>query len=80
MSVPPPYYPYPLPSEAPEPGPEPKPEPGSAARPPRRRRRWRPRRRPRLRVPWVLVDDAFWTGVLTAVSIAGLVAVIVATT
>ena len=68
MSVPPPYYPYPLPTEAPE-----------RAAPPRSATHSRRRRR-RLRIPWVLVDDAFWTGVLTALSIAGLLAVIVATT
>ena len=65
MSVPPPYYPYPPPGRPPH-TPSPLPQ--------------RRRRRRRLRMPWVLVDDAFWTGVLTALSIAGLLAVIVATT
>jgi hypothetical protein len=49
--------------------PYPPPSPG-----PRRRRL-----RLRLRVPWVLTDDAFWTGVLTALSVAGLLVMIVAT-
>jgi len=30
-------------------------------------------------VPWVLTDDAFWTGVLTALSVAELLVMIVAT-
>ncbi|MGI5455963.1 hypothetical protein ACQEWB_22835 [Streptomyces sp. CA-249302] len=39
----------------------------------------RPSRRRRLRPPRFLTDGAFWSGVLTALSVAGLVAAIVAT-
>ncbi|MFI6441866.1 hypothetical protein [Streptomyces sp. NPDC050759] len=77
MSVPPPYYPYPLPGRPS--GPPPPEVPESAPPPPSPVPRAR-RRRLRLRVPWVLTDDAFWTGVLTAVSVTGLLVMIVATT
>ncbi|KQW16949.1 hypothetical protein [Streptomyces sp. Root369] len=61
-------------------GPQPPEAPKSAPPPASPSPSPRPRcRRLRLRLPWVLVDDAFWTGVLTAICIAGLLAVIVAT-